>query len=201
VNIPVGKQAEVFGEHAPDALEHEVAQRLGRGLLPRLELTEHRRDELDGAFRQLGPVDVELWLGARQETEGLRPVRELVDRELGVRLRVTGPPHLEARDGAHDDVQRRLVLRGAGDTPVGKSLAVVELGELGRVLRALHLDDAHARPEHVDEAALGQLVLEANAGGVPVRPVAVQQLGEERLVDGLLGSREVAPLCRECLEP
>lgn len=130
---------------------------------------------MNGAFRQLRAIDVELGLEACEEAERLRPIlRELVDRELRLRLCVTGPPDLEAVDRAHDHVRRRLVLGRARDAPVRECLAVVELGELDRVPRAFHLDDADTRPEHVDEAAFGELVLEANARSVPVGPVALE---------------------------
>ena len=93
------------------------------------------------------------------------------------------------------------MLRAPGSAPVGKRLLEVVLGELGRVLGPLHLDQADLWPEHVDEAALGQLELELNTGRMPFRSVAGEQFGQERFVDRLLGAGEVTPLLREGFEP
>ena len=75
----VREQAEVLREHAPDALEDEVAQRVGGDLLPGLHLGEQRCHEFDSAPRELSPVGGEVGLEPLQEAERRCAVRQLFE--------------------------------------------------------------------------------------------------------------------------
>ncbi|MEX0674825.1 MAG: hypothetical protein WD067_08615 [Gaiellaceae bacterium] len=148
----LGNHRQVLGEHRPDALEDEVAERFRtRGLPisdPVVELG-HESDRLPG---QLGLVLGEERLAAAKKVEGLVPVRQLPEREgsnrpVPERARLED---LELREGAHDDEPARGPGLAAHILPVPEGLLPV-IGEALGLARSLHLDDADARPDHVDE--------------------------------------------------
>ena len=196
---PIGKQPQVLGEHAPDALEDEVAERVRRVRLAFLELHEETGHELDGLARELGPIGVELRLELAKEAEHGGPAGQLLEVEHGMRVGVTGLPDLEPPEGAQDDVTRRLVLGAARLAPVIVGLPVVG-PEVRPFARSLHLDKADARPEHVDERTRREPVLEPDARFLPVDAVAAEQLDQEGLCALLLGAAPGAPVLHERLE-
>lgn len=121
----------------------------------------------------------------------LGDLREVEDR---ARLRVhrTRLPDLESVEGAQHDVGRSGLASRSRPLPIPQRLRAVGLQPVG-LARALHLEDAHAGPHHVDEATvLGLLEPHARlpAGGA----VALEEAVEERLRLGSLGASVATPL-------
>ena len=147
--------------------------------------------------RQFRAASLEDGLPAREEVEDVEVVRQVDEIHGRPRLGVdcSRLPDLEAMEGAEDDVARRRRARRSRVLPVREGLRPV-CREPRDLARPLHLDDAHAGPEEIHEAA-GRSVLEASARGLPVDAVAVEKLVEERLRLGSLGALVAAPTCRE----
>ena len=106
---------------------------------------------------------------------------ELRDGDIPVRARLID---VETAERADDDVATGLAGLAADVLPVVESLVPVR----GKVLcfaRALHLDDADARPDHVDDPAAGRLLEVRDR--LPVDVVASEQLVQERLSLAALG--------------
>ena len=188
-----GQHLHVLGEHRPHALQDEVAQHVEVGGEPVLQQGVDVGDERDGLARDRGLVVDEDRLAAGQEEQRVEVVGQLDEIEGDARLGVDGAwlPHLEAVEGTEDDVTGRRAGGRTGALPVAEHLLAM-LGEAPDLARALHLDDAHARPEQVHEAALGAL-LEAHTRLAAVGAVAGEQIVEERLRLAALRPRVAAP--------
>lgn len=163
---------QVLREHRPDRLEDEATQHLGLGCTALLETPVDVCHELDGLARDLGLVVHEHGPAAREEEERVEVVGQLDEVERGAGLRVDGArlPDLEAMERAQHDVARRGTRRRPGALPVAEHLLAVHV-QSTCLARALHLDDADARPEEVHEA-VGRSLLEARAFSAPVDPIA-----------------------------
>src|SRR6266516_1808755 len=188
----VRDQVQVFREHAPNALEDEVAERV-RPLRQALDETfVEVGDESDRFTRQVGAILGEPSLDSAKKAERLQMLGQLDQRKVDTSLRVPRLPDLEAVEGTQDDVLGRLVLLGAGLVPVLEGLVTVFRKAL-RLCRTLHLDEAHARPEHVDVPTGRDGHLEPNADGVLVDAVAAKELDQEGDRLGLLGPLPCIP--------
>ena len=136
----------------------------------------------DGLERDALLAGVEHRLAAGQEEQRRVAVGQLVEVELDPR-RFREParlPDLEALEGAEHHVLGRgyPLLRVGGLAPVVERLLAM-LCEPPRLAGRLHLDDADAGPDQVDEAP-GLKALELGDVGEPLA-VAVEELGEESL--------------------
>ena len=189
----------ILGEHAPDALKREVAQLVWRRRPTLSQGGEETGDEPNGILRHSGLSADEHRLVAREEHQRVEALRQFDEVELsprrgGVLARL---PDLEAMKGAEDNEMwgGKVVLGIGGIAPIAEGLLAV-LGQVPRLARALHLDEADPRPDQVQEAA-GLWLLEPRADLVAILPVGREQLVEERLCLGALAAVVEAPLARE----
>src|SRR6266516_4413269 len=111
----VRDQVQVFREHAPNALEDEVAERV-RPLRQAFDETfVEVGDESDRFTCQVGAILGEPSLDSAKKAKMLG---QLDQRKVDTSLRVPRLPDLEAVEGTEHDVLGRLVLLGAGLVPV-----------------------------------------------------------------------------------
>jgi hypothetical protein len=139
---------------------------------------------------------------AGEEEQGVVLVGQVdeVQNEARLLRERAGLPDLHPAEGADHDEARRgntgLVV-GRLD-PVAQRLLAM-LGQPFRLARCLHLDQADARPDQVEEAP-GLGLLETRGVG-PTRAVAVEELVEERLRLRTLAAFVDAPVGGERGEP
>jgi hypothetical protein len=195
-----GEHSEVLGEHAPDALEDQVRAFARIGASPFLEPLKDLGDERDRLAGQLCTILDVAGLQTTEEAERLVLRRQDVEVELRDRLVPVGArlEHLEAPERADDDVGPGLPGPAADLLPVVEGLLAMS-GQVGSLARPLHLDDADARPDHVDDPRAGRILEVRDL--LAVDAVAGEQLVEERLRFGPLGPRVVAPARDELAEP
>ena len=185
---------EVLGEHRPDRLEHEVAQRSGVRGAALAQAVVEVGDEHDGLSRELRLVGDEDRLASGEEGERVEVLGELGEVEGRPRLGVhsTRLPDLEAVKGAQHDVGGSALTRGPRALPVPQRLGAVGLEPVG-LARALHLEDADSGPHHVDEAAV-LCLLESYTRVAARGPVALEEAVEEGLRLGSLRASVATPL-------
>ena len=199
-----GNLAGVLREQAPHGLQEEVTERRGVGRSAVLQLlveVDEMNHCLAGECR-LATREDGLVRGAGKEQQRVVLIGKVdqVEHEtrlLRVRARL---PDLHAAERADDDEARRrntdVGVRGLD--PVSERLLAVLCQPL-RFAWRLHLDQADARPDEVEEASsLG--LLEASDVR-PARAVAVEQLVEERLCLGALATVVHAPTSGKRGEP
>jgi len=189
----LGHHLEVLREHAPDALEDEAPQRLGVGGVPFAETVVEVGDEDGRLARQLSAVLGKARLATAEEVERLVVVGQLVEVERRERYVPASPglEDLELAELADHHETPDVAGLALNLCPVVERLLTV-LGELVRLARTLHLDDADAGPDHVHEPDAGAL-LEARSDLLAVGAVAGEQLVEKRLGLGPLRAPVVGP--------
>lgn len=156
---------------------------------------------LDRLAGQLRLTAGEHRLVAGQKEKGVVLLGQLVELERRPRAlrKASRLPDLELAKGADDDEARSLdpALGIGGLAPVVERLRAVASEPTG-LRGSLHLEQAHPRPDQVDEAA-GLRLLEA--GDLrELLPIAGEQIGEERLGPGALRALVDAPVRGERLE-
>ncbi len=138
-------------------------------------------------------------LPAGKEHERVGALGKLAQLEFraGLARKRAGLPDLEALKRAQHHVPRRrdVALGLSRVLPVVEGLAPMRR-QTGRLGGALHLDQAHPRPDEVEELPLLG-VLEPGTDRPAVSAVAREQLVEERLRLGALRAAVGAPLPRE----
>ena len=180
-------------------MEDEVAALVGAAAAPLCETSIELGHHAGGAARDgCVPVD-EDGLLVCQEQQRVVAIGQLDELEGGSRIawEAAGLPYLEALEGAQDDEPWSWypALRVGGVAPVVQRLLAV-LAESFCLRWRLHLDDADAGPQHVEEATLLRC-LKDRARFATVCPVAGEQLVEEGLGLGALAAFVERPVGRE----
>src|SRR5581483_5818878 len=169
----------VLGEETPDALQDQVRADVRLRAAALLEPLEDLRHERHRLTREFGAILDVPGPEAAEEAQRLVLLRKGVEIERRHRTVPVNPrlEHLEPAERADDDVTSGLPGPPADVLPVLESLLAVS-GEVACLARALHLDDADSRPDHVDDPGAGRIL---EVGDVlPVDAVAGEQLVEER---------------------
>ena len=174
------EQADVFGEQAHQALQHET---LGEGRFDAApdEVVVERGEQVGGGARDLFVVELEDWRFRLGEEEGERPPAlrqfgqfELVDRGIHLGFEIEDPEFVEI---AQHDVARPV---GNEARPVFEGLAVV-LAEVGAAL--LHFDEDDRLPDQIGEGGAAAVLLDAVlAGGAGFLEAAMAE-GAEQVVE------------------
>ncbi|HUH15422.1 MAG TPA: hypothetical protein VML35_06025 [Gaiellaceae bacterium] len=193
---------EVLGEEAPHCLEQEVAEHVVVRRHPVLELLVEVDDVDDSLASELRLPAGEHGLVAGEEEQRVVLVGQVDQvehhpRRLRVRTRL---PDLEPAGGAeHDPTRRRRARRRVGGVlPVVERLLAMGRQPAG-LGRRLHLDQAHARPDQVDER--GALPLLEGRDILTSGAVTVEKLVQEALGLAPLPAVVHAPLGGQHGEP
>ena len=190
---------EVLGEQASDGLQQEVAANVGGRSQPVAQLVIEPGHQAHGLPRHGLLRCHEDGLAIGEEHQRVHPVGQIDEIEPRAWLgRIgAGLPDLEAPKRAQDDEAGcGHVVSGVGRVaPVRQCLLAVRLEPPG-LARTLHLHDAAAWPDEVEELPLLS-ILEECADPLAIGSVAVEQLVEERLRFGAFAALVEAPLPRE----